>query len=217
MSEQPWAAEQPDRALPSIFPPIPPAPPKRRWPWVWAVLGVVLVVLAGAVVWLAIDTSSGEPPVQRAEETRVTQVKTIDGHSALDLPVDWRELPEDYRGENAVLTYGQVFQERYLMVLTDEKADFSDFADYEDTAILLMAEMPFDTPKVGQPTPVRIGTREAVRYEVSGVFEGEPCVFWFTLVNGERRYHQVITWTLESRRGSAAPALEKVAATFREI
>ncbi|MBM7771356.1 hypothetical protein JOD54_001560 [Actinokineospora baliensis] len=215
MSEQPWAAQQPP--LPSIFPPVPPTPPKRRATWIWVALGVVLVVLAGTTAWLAIDTSSGEPPAQRAEETRVVEVKTVDGYSALDLPVDWRELPEEYRAEQAVLTYGQIFQERYLMVLTDEKADFSDFADYEDTAILTMAEMPFETPKVGAATPVRIGAFEAVRYEVTGVFEGEPCVFWFTLVNGGRRFHQVITWTLESRRASAGPALEKVAATFREI
>ncbi|RLK59945.1 hypothetical protein [Actinokineospora cianjurensis] len=216
MSEQPWAGHHGG---------VPPVgghgytltiPPRRRRPWLWIALGTVLAVLAGTLVWLVVDTAPDAPPAARGEVGQTKVVTATDGHSKLTIPVDWEELPDEYQAEGATLTYGQIFQERYLMMFTDEKSDFDDFADYEDSAVMLMADLPSEATRVGEREPIRVGGLSGARYEVTGTFDGEPCVFWFTLVEGDRRYYHLMTWTLAARKDTAGPALAKVVDSFQE-
>ncbi|GAA3025290.1 hypothetical protein [Actinokineospora globicatena] len=224
MSEQPWAENHPVRpdqqqhavGQAPVGGYVLHIPPRRRKPWIWVVLGVVLVVLAGAFTWLAIDTAPGAAPSKRGEEVRTKVISAPDGSGRFTTPVDWTEMPGEYQAEGASMTYGQIYQERYLMLFAEEKSEFDDFADYEESAIMLMANLPSESTRVGDREPVRIGKLSGARYEVTGVFDGEPCVFWFTVIEGQRRYYQVMTWTLASRRDSAEPALAEVVATFEE-
>ncbi|WP_026422920.1 hypothetical protein [Actinokineospora inagensis] len=188
--------------------------PKRRRTWL-VVLAVVLVGLVGGVVWLSVSTK----PAERAAPTEVTKTKVItstDGRVQVGVPDDWAELPAKYRSPDAVLTYGQIFQERYLMVITDKTTDFDDFADFQ-VGVENLIRGREDQKVVSGPTALRLNGMAAVRYEVTMRVSGHPTVFWYTLVEGRRGYYQVIGWTLESARATSGPALDKVVDTFVEI
>ncbi|EWC59450.1 Type IV pilus biogenesis protein PilE [Actinokineospora spheciospongiae] len=190
-------------------------PPPKRPTGLWVGLSLLLVVLLGAVAWLVVATN-GTPQRRSAPDDSLTKVVTAsDGRSRMTVPEGWRELAAEYRDERAVLAQGQLFQERYVMVVPFDKADYTDFPDFEEATVSELAGG--GVLKVDQGTPMRLGGRTAVRYEMSGSIDGVDALFWQTLVEGDGAYYQVIAWTLEDRRDAAGPALDEIVATFEEI
>ncbi|MDQ3576751.1 MAG: hypothetical protein M3443_03945 [Actinomycetota bacterium] len=193
-------------------------PPKRRR-GLWIALAATAALLIGGTTWLVIETSAPptRPEVSAADADLSTRVaETSDGLSRVTVPAQWVELPESVRADGAVLSVGQYFQERYLMVITKERAEFTDFVEFEETALDAMDDIA-PGAVIGQPSDVAVGPLTGVRYEVSGTVGGIDVVYWFTLVEGDIGYHQVITWTLPDRRSTAEPALHDVVSTFEEV
>ncbi|MBC6446958.1 hypothetical protein [Actinokineospora xionganensis] len=212
MSE-PWQGQ----FAPVHLAPRAPEPPRKKPVKLWALLSVLVVAMLAAVTWLVVETTRTpeRPAASAADLDRATKTVTAeDGRSAMTVPERWVELPEEYRLPGSVLALGQVFQERYLMVISDDKADFKDFADYEETAEISLTEL--SGAVVGQPVDTTLGGHPAVRYEIHGSFEDMAVVYWCTVVEGERAYHQILTWTLADRRAASEPALRDVVNTFRE-
>ncbi|SDJ24434.1 hypothetical protein SAMN05192558_109223 [Actinokineospora alba] len=214
MSE-PWQGQFAPQ--PAFFTPRAPEPPPKKPVKLWVLLSLLVVAVLAAVTWLIVETSRtpSRPATSAAELDRSTKTVTAeDGRSAMTVPAQWVDLPSEYRVPGSVLALGQVYQERYLMVVSDDKADFKDFADYEETAEIALTEL--SGAVVGQPVDVTLGGMPAVRYEVNGTFDDVAVVYWCTVVEGERAYHQILTWTLADRRAASEPALREVVDTFRE-
>ncbi|OLR89688.1 hypothetical protein BJP25_01230 [Actinokineospora bangkokensis] len=194
------------------------AEPPKRSTGLWIALSLLLVALVGATVWLVVETStSGRRSAPPVVDESLTQVVTAtDGRTRIRVPSNWRELPGDVHQETATIEFGHLVQERYLTVLPWEKADYADFAAFEEQRIVELDGAGALTA-ADQGTPLRVGGREAVRYELTGKVGGHPVVYWDTLVDGERGYYEVLTWTLAERRADAEPVLADVVATFEEI
>ncbi|WP_054053756.1 hypothetical protein [Alloactinosynnema sp. L-07] len=181
----------------------------------WILLSTVAALFIGVVVWLVVETTGTKEQRPRAVEDTTTKVVTAsDGGSTVSVPSKWAQMPESLQVSGAVIAQAQIYQERYLMVVSDEKADFKDFADYEETALISVEGL--GGTATGQPEPIEVGGRPAVRYELTGEFEGNGIVYWCTVVDGPRAYHQILTWTLADRRDQAEPALRTVTDSFRE-
>ncbi|WP_436493269.1 hypothetical protein [Actinokineospora sp. HUAS TT18] len=181
----------------------------------WVLLGTVAALFVGVVVWLVVETTGTNDATPRAVDDSETKVVTAtDGRSSVSVPSKWGQMPESLQIPGAVIAQAQIYQERYLMVVTDDKAEFKDFADYEETALISVDGL--GGTIVGQPQDVRVGELPGVRYELTGDFEGNAIVYWCTLVDGVRGYHQILTWTLADRRDQAEPALRTVVDSFRE-
>lgn len=212
---QPWQGQfAPHQAF---FAPHPPEPPRKKPVGLWIALSALVVAVLAAGTWLVIETSGSpdRPASSAADQDRSTKTVTADdGGSVVTVPSKWASLPEEFRAPGSVIALGQIYQERYLMVITDEKSEFADFADYSEVAETSLADLAGAT--VGQPADITVGGRPAVRFEVTGDFEGHDFVYWCTVVDGARSYHQIITWTLAERRAAAEPALREVVDTFRE-
>lgn len=211
---QPWEGRF---APPGAFlGPVAPPPPPRKRIGLRVALAAALLAFLGSVVWLVVETTSGPRRPAAVRETSATKlVESSDGRSRITVPEPWVDLPEEYRSPDSVISQGQIYQGRYVMVITDELGSFGDFAEYEEMAVRGMADI-VDGAVVGQPREVSVGDLPGVRYEVGGAAQGEEVVFWFTLVEGRLGYHQVITWTPAERRGEAERPLHEVAGTFRE-
>ncbi|MGQ0842268.1 hypothetical protein [Actinokineospora sp.] len=212
---QPWQGQFAPQEW--YFAPPPPQPP-RKPVGLWIGLAVVLVAVLGIGAWLIVETTSepDRPAAAKADTDRATKiVKSTDGHSRLTVPAQWVELPEDYRSPASVIAQGQIYQERYVMVITDDEADFAAFTEFEEAALDGMAEIA-DGATVGQPREVALGSLRGIRYEVTGEVDGIDIVYWFTLVDGGQGYHQVVAWTLADRRPDAEKPLHDVVATFEE-
>ncbi|MGH3863823.1 hypothetical protein [Actinokineospora sp.] len=201
----------------AFFAPHAPEPPGKKPVKLWAFLSVLVVAVLAAVTWLVVETTRTpeRPATSAADLDRTTKTVTAeDGRSAVTIPAKWAELPEEFRVPGSVLAFGQVFQERYLMVVSDDKSDFTDFADYEETAEIALTSL--SGAVVGQPVDTTLGGLPAVQYEVNGMFDDMAVVYWCTVVEGERAYHQILTWTLADRRAASEPSLREVVNTFRE-
>lgn len=212
---QPWQGQfAPQQAF---FGQHPPEPPPKKPVALWIMLSALVVALLGAVTWLVVETSGSpeRPATSAADQDRSTKTVTAeDGGSVLTVPTRWVDLPEEFRLPGSVIAMGQIYQERYLMVITDDKADFKDFADYEETAEISITEAYGAT--AGQPVDTTVGGMPAVRFEVNTTFDGHDVVYWCTVVDGAKGYHQIIAWTLADRRAASEPALQEVVDTFRE-
>jgi hypothetical protein len=212
---QPWQGQfAPQQAF---FAPRPPEPPRRKPVGLWVALSVMVAVVLAGGTWLVIETSRTpeRPATSAADQDRSTKTVTAeDGRSVMTVPTQWAELPEEFRLPGSVIAVGQIYQERYLMVITDDKADFKDFADYEETAEISLTQL--SGAVVGQPVDTTVGGLPAVRFEVEGTFDAMPVVYWCTIVDGARGYHQILAWTLADRRAASEPALREVVDSFRE-
>jgi hypothetical protein len=181
----------------------------------WILLSTVAALFVGVIVWLVVETNAGPDRRQpAAEDTTTKTVTATDGRSTIAVPSKWAQMPESLQVPGAVIAQAQIYQERYLMVVSDDKAQFKDFADYEETAVIAVEGL--GGTVIGQPEPTEVGGLAAVRYELTGDFEGNEIVYWCTVIDGARGYHQVLTWTLADRRGQAEPALRTVVDSFRE-
>lgn len=216
--------------------PPPPPPPKRKPVALWVGLAVAVVVLAGAAIGIAVmlgskddpqpaatgststgqrptATRSSEPSTEPAADTKV--VTASDNKSQLTVPKQWTELPAQYRNDVAVIQLGEPGRERYVMVITDDKSDFADFAAFQKAVVDGTKSLVTDA-QVGDPSNLTVGGLPAVRREINGTIEGIKIIYWFTMVDGKNGYYQVITWTLPSQKDKAKPALDEVVNSFRE-
>lgn len=200
---------------PYNFAPRQPEPPRKKPVGLWIVLSVLALVLVGSATWLVVETTGQAPQTPAASSELDTETATVtasDGRSQLTVPAKWGDLPEQFKVSGTVIGRGQIFQERYLLLVTDDKAKFKDFADFEETAQISMANV-----TVGLSVDTTVAGLPAIRFEATGTFDGHDIVYWCTLIDGARGYHQIITWTLADRRAEGEPALRKIVESFREI
>lgn len=210
-------------------PPVPPPPPPRnRRVLLWIGLGVAGAALLGGAIWGAIAESrpdgpssggsgTGSGPGQSEVTTGDSKVVTAsDRKSQITVPTSWRDVPENFRNEVAVIQLGNLRREQYVLVISASKADFEDFGGFEE-ACLEEAEMAIEDADVGARRALEIGGLPATQYEVSGKVSGLRVVFWYTMVEGRNGFYQVLAWTLPSRKAEAEPTLRDVINSFREV
>jgi hypothetical protein len=147
-------------------------------------------------------------------------VTSKNGDSQVRLPAHWSPLQGLH--ERATIQAGNKQREEYLIVLSESKANFADDFTYRDYSRItregLMKNI--EQPKVvGEPTELLINGRRAVRYEIHGVSAKTrlKIVYLHTTVDGEKSFHQVLTWTLPTRLAEARAALEEATNSFREL
>ncbi|MBG0827121.1 hypothetical protein HS041_05020 [Planomonospora sp. ID67723] len=222
----------------------PPAgPPKRKpvWPWVVGVVAAVVVALvvvalivipgdskkpvAGSTPAPDSTTSapadpSGEPTTAQTEQPTAPAVQdgrtvtSTDGKSQLTIPNDWETL--SLLAEADVQVGNQV-KEQYLMVITEDQASFDlDLAGYAKLVIDQMQTKLTNT-SAGEPQQLTVNGAPAIQYELHGTAQGVRITYWVTLVEGAKDFHQVLTWTLETRGEEHGPLLRDVTATFKDL
>ncbi|WP_214110494.1 hypothetical protein [Acrocarpospora catenulata] len=227
----------PQGAYPNQWGSQPPIPPKRKSLTGWVVAAVAVVVVAAVVIVSVIVSSDSETgggtassPTSESSEAATEEttdntenatdqpvaegqvVKAADNSSQVTVPDSWRTLKLN---DEAEIQLGNPGDEQYLVVLTEPQADFNlDLAGYAKIIIDQMSNNLSD-PKVSSPRRIRVGQASALEYEIHGTASGVKVAYWVTLVEGADNYHQVITWTLESKAQEHASALRQITQTFQ--
>lgn len=146
-------------------------------------------------------TSGEEVPKDRV-------VVTDDEVMQMKLPNHWQMLKNlnDY----AQLEVGNPRREEYLIVINDPKSSFDgSLKDYADFA-LEKTRGALENGQVGEAEQTTLDGRRALQYEAWGDIEGLSVRYLFTFTESEGYFHQVITWTLKSRREKAFPVFREV-------
>jgi hypothetical protein len=220
MSFQPGEYQPAYQPVPPPLPP--PPPPRKRRPLLWIGLGLAGAALLGGAIWGAIaesrpdGSSDGSASGSSVDPGQSRVVTASDRKSQLTVPESWRDVPESFRNEVAVIQLGNLRQEQYILVVSADSSDFDDFSGFEESC-LEEANMAIAEANVGERRTLQIGGLPAVQYEVAGKVSGLRVVFWYTMIEGRNGFYQVVAWTLPSRKTEAEPTLHDVINSFREL
>jgi hypothetical protein len=225
----PEQAEQRPEPYPSYLPPAAPSPKRKAPVALWVGIAALLVVSLGVGSWLLAGNNrvvAGQPvtpggtvsggTVSGGKVSGGKVITATDNKSQLTVPDTWSPPPAKYKNDVAVIQMGEARRERYVMVISNAKADVADLAAFEQVVLGNSKEMLRDAA-VGERRTLTIGELPAVQYVVTGTIEGIKVVYWFTLVDGKNGWYQVIGWTLPSRRDVAEKPIGEVINSFREL
>jgi hypothetical protein len=176
---------------------------------VLSVLLIAAIVIGGVMNWREearnkVEYSSGGG----------REVVSSDGTTRLRVPRDWGKLKE--LNDAAELQAGNKSKEQYVIVLSENKADFDNITlqkHHQATRDGMVAKM--KNPSASGPVEVTIGGRPALQDEISGTQDGTNVVFLHTTVEGRESFHQILAWTLKSRWEQHKEKLHEVTRTFR--
>lgn len=190
-----------------------------------ALAGLVLGYLAILMNLIVIPTIA-VPALQKqhAEVFGVTEFKneiaSADGKERILAPANWKSLPE--LNEAASIAAGAESRQEYLIVLSQNKADLTDFTlekHHQSTRDDMLRKL-----KDGSATswkPLTIDGHPALQDEISGVSDNTDIVFLHTTIDQGKYVHQILAWSQKSGRGLLEgwefqkPRLEKVTLSFR--
>jgi hypothetical protein len=142
------------------------------------------------------------------------EIASADGKERILAPASWKPLPD--LNEGASLAAGNKFQEEYLIVLSENKADLEDLDLGKHHQ--LTREQTVGNLKGGSASPVislTIDGHPALQDEISGTSDNINIVFLHTTVERGEYIHQILAWTLKSRWESKKARLQEVTRSFR--
>ena len=144
-----------------------------------------------------------------------TVLKSPDGKFELTVPGGWREHPS--LNEKAAIRAANPIEELYVIVLTDAKADFNEEMTLDEFTSMTRTSLISNlvAAEATGPVPVTINGNSGRAYEVQGVIKGVKLAYRIATVETPDHYHQVISWTLQSRKDKNEPILQKVIDSFR--
>lgn len=176
-----------------------------------AVIGVVILAL------LVARTQNG-PPAAKPDPVVLT---ATDGLCRVTLPPGWSVRPE-LKKEDASIKVGDPTRETYLEVFTEAKADYADDLTYRGHSDLTRAQLMknIDQPLiVSGPKELVINGRRAVQYEIHGVAKTAriKLAYLHTTVDGEKSFHQLVAWTLQSRLAGNRQTLDDAINSFTDV
>jgi hypothetical protein len=194
------------------FPSQVPAPPARRGLPGWAialiavgslfVLGFCVIVVIGVLTLLGGRVDA--------------PLRSDDGSIQVTAPGTWKQIPD--LNDQADLQVGYARQEQYLIVLTENQVDLVDI-DLEAYSDMVLEQMPsvIESSETSAARIMQINGRPAIQYEISGTVDNIKVVYWLTSVEGEKNFHQILAWTLDSKAETNRPIMLKVIESFAEV
>jgi len=187
-------------------------PTKKGNPVLWIILGVVgFVLLLGiaGIVGLVMFISS-----LRNESTSLKQIVAKDGVTEISVPTSWKV--DIMSHPEASIEAGNIFAENYSVVLTERKDELPG-ATFDQYYEIVLSNMRNGSPflKFDPPVETTINGLTARNFRVQGNVDGVPIVYYNAVVESDRHFHQIMTWTLVNRETKNAPILTQVRDSFK--
>ena len=147
------------------------------------------------------------------------QLKSIsskNGQIQVEVPSSWKTQRDLH--DNPDLQVANVWEDNYLIVLSDNKADFDDLTleEHSDETRQILLESVDNIQISRGPILLEINGQPAVQYEIRGSIDKTKVVYLHTTIEGQDHFHQLIAWTLPSKFSKNRPAMESVINSFQE-
>lgn len=142
------------------------------------------------------------------------EIVSADGSARLKVPEDWSELKD--LNANAKLQAGNKWKEQFVIVLSENKADFDNLTlqrHHQITRDAMIKKM--KNASAGETVETTVDGRSALQDEIRGTQDGMNIVFLHTTVDGEESFHQVLAWTSKTRWDEQKAKLQEITETFR--
>ena len=173
----------------------------------------MVVALIGLVVIVAIAISSASKSSSNPANDVV--VRSIDGQIQVNVPPAWSVKTD--LNDKAHLQVSDSSKEMYLIVLSDNKGDYTDMdLDRHANTTLDSLTKAMTTSTRNGPTRLTIDGKPAVQYEVRGEIKNLNVVYLHTTVETAKHYQQIVSWTLQSMYPEREDTLKRVIKSFKE-
>ena len=144
-----------------------------------------------------------------------TVLKSPDGKFQLTVPGGWSENAS--LNDQADIKAANKIEEVYVIVITEAKSDFTEETSLDEfttiTRDAILANL--ESPDATEPRPVTVNGNPARAYDIQGAVKNVKLAYLVTTVETTDHYHQIITWTLQSRKDKNQKVLQDVIDSFR--
>jgi|GEM_PF-701569 len=188
---------------------------KRSKGWVMTAVfsGLIGLSLLGTGIYFAASRVADE--FKKSSQPKIFQ--TSDGVATLVGQGSWKKLNLD--SPAASLKIGNLIAEEYLVVITEPRIDFEKgftCKQFADLAVETSSKV-IKSPKVAGLAPITINGLSAYQTRITGSVGGVSVDYLNTYVQGKKHFHQILAWTLPSKRRVAFPKFKNAVATFHEV
>lgn len=144
-----------------------------------------------------------------------TVLKSPDGKFQLTVPAGWRENAA--LNDKADIKAANPIEEVYVIVITEPKSDFTEEMTLDEFTAITRGSVASNlgASLATQPAPATINGNSARMYEVEGIVKNVKLAYRIATVETAEHYHQVISWTLQSRKDKNQSTLQKVIDSFK--
>jgi len=186
---------------------------KRTKGWIITAVVICLLGVAGVGILFVNGVKQAWAEVKSGGSFKTVESK--DGWVSLSVPSSWRQLDELHA--DAIVKVGNKFAEEYLVVLSDLRSDyagtFEEFAKFTTTRMRDNLTDGTMTP----PQPLTINGHRAQRTTIEGTAEKTRVCYLHTSIETPDGFHQILQWTLPSKKDKAFPKFEKVDVSFKVV
>ena len=143
-------------------------------------------------------------------------LKSTDGKFQITVPAGWHE--NKTLNAKADIQAANPLKEMYVIVLTEAASDLSEdltLDQYTDITLNSMKSNLGAAATARQPVRVLINGKLAMQYELQGETKNVKLGYVITNVRSDDHFHQIVTWTLQSKLAENRKILQEVAATFK--
>lgn len=143
-------------------------------------------------------------------------VKSEDGKFQVSLPSDWEETTE--LNDIAVIQAANMSAEKYLVVISESTADFTEDVSLEDFAELSMDNILYAAENSTSTDfeDITVNGLSGKAFEVQGEVSNVKACYYVIALKGKDHLHQIITWTLNSKYDENIEELKQAAQSFME-
>jgi hypothetical protein len=178
-----------------------------------ALLAFVIPLVLPSAAFPQSTTRTGQ---QTSATTGDQPVVITSGKIQITAPAGWKTAVD--LNDKADLQAADVKNQMYLIVLTDNKIDYSDMTlDKHSRSTLEALLKPLTSMTMSGPTNLRINGDPTVQYEVRGTIEGINVVYLHTTVETSAHFQQIVTWTTVSGYLTNKDVIQAIIRSFKEI
>jgi len=148
------------------------------------------------------------------------KLKSSDGTLELTVPATWTDdnAPSRRLNDQAVLQASNRVGELYVIVLTEEKADLNDMDLKKFSEITRGSQLQSMKNATEEgPKERTINGMPAIEYVLKGTVDKANVVMKHVSVDGAKRYHQMLVWTLKSKWDAENKNLDAVVESLKEL
>lgn len=144
-------------------------------------------------------------------------IKSKDSVAQFNVPESWSEM--DSLNPVANLQVGNLKEEKYLLNISEKKTSFSDSMTLKDYYNIITQNMSTAVVNANltDPKEITINGNKALQFELSGEVEKIKVSYLITIIDAEKHFHQVLTWTLMDKFNEYKGEYSDIVNTFKEM
>lgn len=139
----------------------------------------------------------------------------LNGQYQVTCPGNW-SVQKELNAE-ADFQVGNLYNEAYMIVLSEPVSDFPDNFTLDDFSSLVNQNLMANVvgPEVSTTTAKEINGMPARSFTLSGTVDNIPVVYWVHVIQSDDHYHQILQWSLKDRFDSNRSDFKMAIESFR--